>query len=364
MKIYKTISLILLIFIQFFTISCDESSNSSRIASKKIQKTVEADIETQNMGNRSHFDDSAHDIAVWINKAKPEMSRIIGTDKMGGLAVYSLRGNELDYHLHGNINAVDIRQDIKLANESIDILGVSNITTNTIDIYQISQSGHLIRYPQNINVKMNEEICGFCMGYYNGKLYAFASSKYGTVEQWQLRPGFETLNYHFVKSFSFSSKAEGMVYDDITGNLYVAEEKKAIWKLSLNDNGSRQAVLLKESEIESNSNIYSDIEGLSIFYSKKGLSYLVASIQGNYSYAIFDTSDDFRYKGSFRISSGKFDSVERSKGIEICSKYLGENFPNGIFIAQDGENFQADKPAAQNFKIVSMDKIIDIFDFL
>lgn len=43
-------------------------------------------------------DDAADDPAIWVNFANPDSSRIIGTDKQGGLAVYDLKGNQLFYY--------------------------------------------------------------------------------------------------------------------------------------------------------------------------------------------------------------------------------------------------------------------------
>lgn len=41
---------------------------------------------------------------------------------------------------------------------------------------------------------------------------------------------------------------------------------------------------------------------------------------------------------------------------------LGEKYPNGIFIAQDGENVEQEKIANQNFKMVDWKKIANGFD--
>ena len=36
--------------------------------------------------------DAAEDPAIWVNQASPAQSTIIGTDKQGGVAVYTSRG--------------------------------------------------------------------------------------------------------------------------------------------------------------------------------------------------------------------------------------------------------------------------------
>jgi hypothetical protein len=39
----------------------------------------------------------ADDPAIWVNPHDPAKSTIIGTDKLGGLAVYNLAGNQIQY---------------------------------------------------------------------------------------------------------------------------------------------------------------------------------------------------------------------------------------------------------------------------
>ena len=46
------------------------------------------------------------------------------------------------------------------------------------------------------------------------------------------------------------------------------------------------------------------------------------------------------------------DGVEETDGIEVSPAYLGEEFPQGIFLAQDGFNYKGTELHPQNFKIV------------
>ena len=53
--------------------------------------------------------------------------------------------------------------------------------------------------------------------------------------------------------------------------------------------------------------------------------------------------------GRFRVTAGVVGATEETDGIELAGGSFGDLFPDGLFIAQDGHN----KPAAQNFKLVS-----------
>ena len=159
-----------------------------------------------------------------------------------------------------------------------------------------------------------------------------------------------------VRDLRFDSQVEGMVVDDLYGKLYVGEEGEGIWKLSAAADGGSQRSLLAMSG-EDNSAISYDIEGLAIYKKEKG-GYLLASSQGNFSYAVFDRLGENHYLGSFVIKDNEFiDGVEETDGIELSPAYLGEEFPQGIFLVQDGFNYQGEDLHPQNFKLVDWRKI-------
>jgi len=41
---------------------------------------------------------------------------------------------------------------------------------------------------------------------------------------------------------------------------------------------------------------------------------------------------------------------------------MGDSYPNGIFVAQDGFNFSGDTLKAQNFKIVDFSQVIEMLE--
>ena len=86
---------------------------------------------------------------------------------------------------------------------------------------------------------------------------------------------------------------------------------------------------------------------------------------------MYDIKKDNRYLGRFSIKKNKeIDGVSRTDGIEIFNGKLSNDFSEGIFIAQDDmnmEKFDLDgvslqvKKINQNFKLVSIDQIIENF---
>ena len=153
------------------------------------------------------------------------------------------------------------------------------------------------------------------------------------------------------RSVQFDSQTEGMVADNEYGFLYVGEEAKGIWKLDIDPASPKDKSHLINSD-ESNSNIVYDVEGLSM-YKKGDAGFLIASSQGNFSYAVFDRNGDNPYLGSFKITgNSSIDGAEETDGIDIVSDSLSPAFPRGMIVVQDGFNYKNGQLESQNFKYV------------
>ncbi|MBK8426944.1 MAG: phytase [Lewinellaceae bacterium] len=69
-----------------------------------------------------------------------------------------------------------------------------------------------------------------------------------------------------------------------------------------------------------------------------------------------------RYLGSFKITDFEtVDGVEETDGIDVVSVPLGKTFPKGLFVAQDGFNYDQGKLQRQNFKMLRWEKIGALF---
>jgi 3-phytase len=106
----------------------------------------------------------------------------------------------------------------------------------------------------------------------------------------------------------------------------------------------------------------SDVEGLGI-YQLNEQRFLVASSQGNNSYAVFALDDNQRYLGSFQIGMNlakRVDGVSETDGLEIISLPLGADYPKGLLVVQDGHNVMPSDQ--QNFKLVNAEKIVALIE--
>ena len=299
-------------------------------------------------------DDAADDAAIWYNYDIPTESLVIGTNKKSGVNVYDLQGKRIRSYEVGKVNNIDVRQGIF---DSVDLVGASNRSTLAMDFWLVQKETQTLKSIGSIASKL-DDIYGFCLATNTAtkEVYAFANSKTGKVEQWKLSRTSNGIEGELVRELQLQSQVEGMVADDELGRLYVGVEEAGVYRFELPAKGSTDGTLIEKSD-ESNSKIKFDIEGLSIFEQPDGKGYLIASIQGNNSYAVFKRDGNNAYVSSFKIVDGNVDGVQETDGIQVTSLPLGADYPKGIFICQDGVNIDSDKHMPQNFKYVSWELI-------
>ena len=364
MSIILNRKILIILLLAFTLVNCKRRKELPEERDPNITLSVKANVETTPVIS-FHNEDAADDPAIWVNDSIPEQSLIVGTNKKSGLSIYNLKGEEIYYAAVGMINNVDIRE-ITLNSEKIVLVAGSNRSNNSIALFKLNTlNGKLTSLNAEGILTTIGEVYGFCL-YQNTKLnktYAFINGKSGIIEQWELIAlNDTTLSGNKVRTLNVDTQPEGMVADDELNFLYVGEEDRGIWKFSALENGPETKTLIANSD-QNNPMIKYDIEGLAIYYQPNGKGYLLASSQGNYSYAVFNRDSNNEYLFSFFIDDGNLDGVEETDGIEVTNRYLSSQFPNGVFIAQDGYNFNADSLANQNFKLVDWNQIAQLYNF-
>lgn len=360
-----------LALISILLFSCNDNNSNHSPEFEFIEReprldtmfSVNANYETEPV-EASIGSDAADDPAIWIHPDNPENSIIYGSNKKGGIVSYDLSGKIIQYQQFGRINNIDVAYNVKLKNETIDIVGGTNRSINAVDIYKINQQTGELDYILEDNIKSEvSEVYGFCF-YHSPDTdinYAILCGKDGVIEYYQINEGNEKLSLELVDSFDIGSQPEGLVADHKHGILYIGEENNCIWKVSA-EPGKRTIEKINLSSESDNDNIEYDIEGLTIYYTSSDHGYLIASSQGNNSYAIFDRYYDNSYIGSFRIFEGLVDGTSETDGIDVVNLNLGEKYPNGMFISQDDINLEVDGFLPQNFKMIDWSKIANLFE--
>lgn len=172
-------------------------------------------------------DDAADDPTIWIHPNDKRKSLVIGTDKRKGLGVYNLQGQLVQFVEHGRPNNVDLRQKVIFDGENLDLLAFSDRSDNTMGLATVDESGLTVIG----SVRVKEEPYGFCLGHYNGKVFAVVTYKDGLLEQYKFGQGIKDTP-DLVFSYQFDSQLEDCVTDDTNGIIFVGEENHGIWAVN------------------------------------------------------------------------------------------------------------------------------------
>ncbi len=335
-------------------------ASGSRGRADSSVASVQAAAETQPVGNGG---DAADDIAIWVHPSNPGLSTIIGTDKEGGgILVYNLDGSLLQQVPAGRINNVDIRGGFRLAGSEVSIVVGTNRPARTTDVFRVDAASRRLVPLSATGNGSDTAIYGVCMYHSpaSGKFYAIVTgNNHGLIRQYEISSaGSDAVRLELVRTLSLSSQAEGCVADDQAAILYLAEEETGIWRFDAEPDGSNEGVLIDRVR---SGNLSADVEGLTLYYAGPTEGYLIASSQGNDSFAVYDRVTN-AYLGSFRIGDGAIDGVSETDGIDVTNAGLGAAFPQGVFVAQDDSNRDAGGRANQNFKLVPWPAIAAAFD--
>ena len=311
---------------------------------------VFAKAETAPVGTAN--EDAADDPAIWRNASNPERSLIVGTDKKAGLHVYDLRGRQLSFLEQGGLNNVALTE---LADGRILVAASdrSDPLTAHVSVAFLDRDSGVLSPAGRIAVGPGEGY-GICIARAaaDGSVTVYSAPKEGTIYRTVLNTAGSQITGQSAVIGTVASQPEGCVFDDRTNILYVGEEAAGIWAFdtaAADTDASKRLMARVDNRM-----LVADVEGLALFPEGEKGGMVVASSQGDNTYAVYQLPE-MTPVGRFRIASDQFGSTEETDGIELASGSFGSLYPGGLFIAQDGQN----EPEAQNFKLVSWAEVMD-----
>lgn len=312
--------------------------------------------------------DAADDPAIWINPQDASKSLVIGTNKQAGLLVYGLDGSLIQQLDDGDMNNVDLRDNVALGSDNITLVAATNRSSNTVALYALDNST-----PDSPLTKLTatgsntldgelisavDEVYGLCLYQDDVATYVYLNGKDGQIEQWQIGGTAKAPTGEKVRTLRVASQPEGCVADDASHTLYVGEEDVGIWSFDARATGASTATSIDKV---GKGNLTADVEGLTV-YADGSRKWLIASSQGDNSYAVYDMNDNHKVLGRFALlanDSAGVDGTMDTDGIAAASGNLGSLYPQGIFVAQDFNNVDSGYASEnQNFKFASMADII------
>ena len=292
--------------------------------------------------------DAADDPAIWRNAKDPAKSLVIGTDKKAGIHVYDMAGKRLSFTPAARLNNVDLREVgghvIAVASDRADV-AQAHVALFTLD----TSTRRLVpmgRYPVGPG-----EAYGMCL-WTRAKdkaLFGFVVLKDGRINQVRIDLSAPSPTVTTVRSMKLGTQAEGCVVDDRTSTLYVAEEDVGLWRFAADPAAPATATPIARVDGKT---LVADAEGLALAPKGRTGGYLIVSSQGDSAYTVY-CLPAVTYAGRFRIGGGAIDGTSDTDGIELALGDFGPAYPQGLFVAQDGDN----APDTQNFKYVSWAKV-------
>ncbi|MCG5213673.1 phytase [Streptosporangium soli] len=178
-------------------------------------------------------------------------------------------------------------------------------------------------------------------------------------------------------------QVEGMVVDGDRDVLYAAQEDVGIWRMRADLTGDPVLVdKVREYGVPGaydpateecvpgidpgvgGEHLAADAEGLTIYHTGDGGGYLLASSQGDDTFAVYERAGGNEYVGRFRVAAaGSLDGVETSDGSMVTNVPLGARYGKGLFVSHDGVNTPG-TPDRENtdFKFVKWEDIADQLD--
>ncbi len=332
-------------------IGCASSTTPAKPKTSAQTFSVQAALETPVTDS---IGDSADDPAIYIGENGDGF--ILGTDKQAGLYVYNLDGTLRKFMRLGTLNNVDVRDGFSYRGRDHVLIVASNDDLNNITVLLFDPATDTFVTPDGSLLPTGDfSPYGICLTRtVNGTFHAGVTSKAGIYQQYAISAKDGRMQAVKVRDFSTGGKTEGCVFDDRTGQLYIAEEEGGLYRYPAMPSGKdTQIVIAKHTD----HGMAADLEGVSIYEQGPNGGYLIVSSQGNHSYAVF-ALPSHEFVGRFRIVDGDLDATSTTDGIAATSLRTAR-FPEGFLVVQDDSDDTSPSEAnkRQNFKIIDWREI-------
>ena len=309
---------------------------------------VEASVETESV---PRVWDALDDPAIWVNPVDRSESLVLGTDKMTGLYVYDLDGQVLQHVKEQAYNNVDIVLS-PWDGGSKSVIVATQRSPQGIAILELDHQDLTVDLRRSVHVDY-EGPSGICAYTARARMFLVMVTKLGEIVQYEVAKDYSLVER---KYWSVESESEGCVVDSSTGTLYFGEENIGIWSTVLYPQLNEEMTLFDGVDGES---LVADVEGLTI-WKKAGDKYLIASSQGDNSFAVYDLNAA-NYLDSFHVSGGnEFDrGVTDTDGIAATGQSL-PGFPGGLLVVQDGD--MAGLLGRQSFRFIDWRRVMHVLN--
>lgn len=318
-------------------VACDrppKAAVESTATSAGNTDTLPATVITQTVLNDSD------DPAIWINRAAPESSLVLGTDKgdsTGGVYVF---------RLDGRIDTTRTRRPLKRMN-NVDIVDGFVLGVDTVSIAVATERGRqalrVFRLPDMTPID-NGGITVFDgdasrapMGVAayrrprDGAVFAIVGGKSGPADGylWQYRltanaKGEVTgTKSRAFGAYSGKKEIEAIAVDRTLGHVYYSDETVGIRQYRADPDAPDAN---KELAVFGTTGFVSDHEGIAIYPTSDSTGFLLVSDQQGQRLRVFTREAPHQLRAVIPVSAKETD------GIDVTATPLGADFPEGMLV--------------------------------
>jgi 3-phytase len=297
--------------------------------------------------------DDADDPAIWVNRAAPERSLIVGTNKVpaprGALVVFDLNG-KIVQTVAGldRPNNVDVEYGLPIGSSRADIAVVTERLQHRLRVFRIRPDGTGLDDVSSLDglrvfageSGLRSEPMGIALFKRpsDGAIFAIVSRKDGPsgAYLWEYRlrdDGTGHVRAAKVRefgAFSGSGEIEAVAVDDELGWVYYADEDFGIHKWAADPDSPEAG---REQSCFGRTGYRGDREGLAIYETARGDGYLLSVDQ------VSGSSPLFLYprrpaagQSQDQILKTLVTGADGTDGLDATSANLGPRFPRGAVV--------------------------------
>ncbi len=273
--------------------------------------------------------------------------RVIATAGLGGLEIYDLTGRRLGAVEAGEAGSLDVRENVRLGDQTLDLVVATDTTQNALRFYAF-QDDKLEEIGARA-VPLGFAVEGVCLfrNAPDGGLYAIAVGDGGEFDQQLIyTDAAGKLDARLSRRIGLPSPAEHCVADDRSGDVYVSEQAVGLWKFSGDPEADATPTLIDAPRL---GHVTEELGGLALYDGGEGARYLIASDASSGDLFFYDRGDDDAWRGKVSVKGLDGAAVAEPGGLFSVSTTLSAALPHGALLVSD-----EDAVGGANYKLLSM----------
>lgn len=274
----------------------------------------------------------ANDSAVWVDPSDHAKSLLFVSGGEGGLEIHDLLGARVARFVAVEAEFVEVQPSVPVGDQALDLVITSDPRLGALRVHSFDHSSRSLRELTAAPISLGDEITGLCSyrSHLTGKLYVFAATDQGLLEQWQLYFDGGKASGRLVRRIPAGKGAGHCVADDTDGAVYFTEETVGIWRVAAEPESDH--VREPFDLVAPRGSIEEEVKGIALYRNALQEPLLVAANAGAGTLQVYAL--DGKVVGAIRVAGGGQD-LDDAEGLTVVAGELGPAFPQGAVIVAD-----------------------------